>query len=38
MRKNKRSEYQQAYNAQAAMDADGSQLGGADERVRERPQ
>lgn len=26
MRKNKRSEYQQAYNAQAAVDADGSQL------------
>ena len=26
MRKNKRSEYRQAYNAQAAVDADGSQL------------
>ena len=26
MRKNKRSEYQQAYNAQAVVDADGSQL------------
>jgi hypothetical protein len=26
MRKNKRSEYQQCYNAQAAVDADGSQL------------
>ena len=26
MRKNKRSEYEQAYNAQAAVDADGSQL------------